>query len=80
MKIDMNNLVSMTEANQNFSRVAHLVDKQGSAVIMKNNVPRYVLMAVKSFEQHARARDEDVEAIGRRILEKNRKAFEALAK
>ena len=80
MKIDMNNLVSMTEANQNFSRVAHLVDEQGSAVIMKNNVPRYVLMAVKSFEQHAQARDEDVEAIGRRILEKNRKAFEALAK
>ncbi|MGI6696990.1 MAG: type II toxin-antitoxin system Phd/YefM family antitoxin [Christensenellales bacterium] len=80
MKINLNNLVSITEANQNFSRVAHLVDEQGAAVIMKNNTPRYILMAIKPFEQSAQARDEDVETIGGRILEKHKKAFEALAK
>jgi antitoxin Phd len=80
MKINLNNLVSITEANQNFSRVAHLVDEQGAAVIMKNNTPRYILMAIKPFKQSAQALDEDVETIGSRILEKHKKAFEALAK
>ena len=40
MMINTNTLVSITEANQNFSRVARLVDERGSAVILKNNVPR----------------------------------------
>ncbi|MFQ9981173.1 MAG: type II toxin-antitoxin system Phd/YefM family antitoxin, partial [Finegoldia magna] len=31
MKINTKNLVSITEANQNFSKVARLVDEQGSA-------------------------------------------------
>lgn len=28
-------LVSMTEANQNFSKVAHVVDEKGMAVVKK---------------------------------------------
>lgn len=43
MKVDTENLVSITEANQNFSRVARLVDARGSVIIMKNNVPRYLI-------------------------------------
>lgn len=38
---DTSTMVSMTEANQNFSKVARLVDEKGSAVIMKNNMPKY---------------------------------------
>ena len=41
MMVNTNNLISITEANQNFSKVARLVDERGSAVILKNNVPRY---------------------------------------
>lgn len=41
MKVNINNLVSISEANQNFSKVARLVDENGAAVILKNNVPRY---------------------------------------
>ena len=44
MKIDTRRLVSMTEANQNFSRVARLVNESGSAVILKNNHPRYLIL------------------------------------
>lgn len=44
MKIDTRTMVSITEANQNFSKVARLVDEMGSAVIMKNNAPKYVLI------------------------------------
>ena len=44
MTVNTNTLVSITEANQNFSRVARLVDENGSAIILKNNVPRYIIM------------------------------------
>ena len=36
MMINSNTMVSITDANQNFSRVARMVDERGSAVIMKN--------------------------------------------
>ena len=45
MMIDTKNLVSITEANQNFSKVARLVDERGSAVILKNNIPRYLIVS-----------------------------------
>ena len=35
MMVNTNNLVSLTEANRNFSRVARLVDERGSVVILK---------------------------------------------
>ena len=80
MKIDTDNLVSITEANQNFSRVARLVDEKGAAVILKNNVPRYLVLEFGQAEREATARDEDVLSISERILAKHRKAFEELAK
>lgn len=35
MTIDTKTLISISEANQNFSKVARLVDEYGSAVILK---------------------------------------------
>ncbi len=35
MTVDTNTMVSITEANQNFSKVARLVDELGSVVILK---------------------------------------------
>lgn len=80
MNVNTNNLVSITEANQNFSRVARLVDENGAAVILKNNVPKYVLLEFSQFQQEQTAANEDVETVGRRILLKNKHAFEVLAK
>ncbi|RCX17154.1 antitoxin Phd [Anaerobacterium chartisolvens] len=80
MQINTNNLVSITEANQNFSRVARLVDENGAAVILKNNVPRYVLMEFSQFQKEEIAGEEEVDRVARRILAKNRHAFEELAK
>ena len=40
MNVNTENLVSITEANQNFSRVARMVNEKGSVVILKNNSPR----------------------------------------
>lgn len=50
MIVDTKNLISMTEANQNFSRVARLVDERGSTLILKNNVPRYLIMDLRRAE------------------------------
>ena len=80
MMINSNALVSITEANQNFSKVARLVDEQGSAVILKNNVPRYLIVAFSQAEQMQAAEDEDVMQVSKRLIQQNRAAYEELAK
>lgn len=80
MTVNTKNLVSITEANQNFSRVACLVDENGAAVILKNNVPRYVLLEFSQAEQEQLAEDEDILAVSKRLIAKNRRAYEELAK
>ena len=79
MTVDTNTLVSITEANQNFSKVARLVDEHGTAVIMKNNVPRYLVIDFNKAEQDMIAKDEDVLSISKRLIEKNMEAYEELA-
>ena len=80
MNINTNNLVSITEANQNFSRVARMVDENGAAVILKNNSPKYVLMEFSQFQKEEYAETEDVETVGRRIMVKHHRPIEELAK
>lgn len=80
MMINTNAMVSITEANQNFSRVARLVDEQGSAVILKNNQPRYLIVEFSQAERLLAADDEDVAAVSARLIERNRAAYEVLAK
>ena len=80
MTVDTKTLVSITEANQNFSKVARLVDEHGSAVILKNNVPRYLIIDFSKVEQDMIAADEDVLNISSRLIKKNKEAYEVLAK
>ena len=80
MMINSNTMVSITEANQNFSKVARLVDGQGSAVILKNNVPRYLVVEFSQVEQMQAAQDEDIMQISARLIQQNRAAYEELAK
>lgn len=79
MKIDTNTMVSITEANQNFSKVAKLVDKHGTAVILKNNVPRYLVIDFSKVENDSVASDEDIMNISKRLIEQNKEAYEVLA-
>ena len=61
MKIDTDTVVSMTDANQNFSKVVRVVDKYGRAVIFKNNAPRYLVIDFPAAERvTATAKDEEV--------------------
>ena len=79
MTVNTNSLVSITEANQNFSKVARLVDQNGSAVIMKNNVPRYIVLEFSEVEKVQTADDEDVAEISKRLIAKNHEAYKELA-
>ena len=80
MTINTNTMVSITEANQNFSKVARLVDKHGTAVILKNNVPRYLVIDFSKAENDSIASDDDVLSISKILLEQNRESYEVLAK
>jgi antitoxin Phd len=80
MTIDTNTMISITEANQNFSKVTKLVDEKGTAVILKNNVPRYLVIDFSKADESAIAEDEDVLAISKRLIKKNKEAYEVLAK
>lgn len=80
MIINTKNLISMTEANQNFSKVTRLVDETGSALILKNNRPSYVLMKYENIERAAVADDESLDAISQKLMKQNRLAYEELAK
>ena len=80
MTIDTNTMISITEANQNFSKVTKLVDEKGTAVILKNNVPRYLVIDFSKADENAIAEDEDVLAISKRLIKKNKEAYEVLAK
>ena len=80
MTINTNTLVSITEANQNFSKVARLVDQNGSAVILKNNVPRYIVLEFSEVEKTQTAEDEDIADISRRLIAKNLEAYREFAK
>lgn len=80
MKIDTNTMVSITEANQNFSKVARLVDEHGTAIILKNNVPRYLVIDFNKIESDSVASDEDIMDLSKRLIEQNKEAYEVLAK
>ena len=62
MNIDTNNLVTITEANQNFSEVARLVDENGYT------------------EKEQFASVEDVMSISKRLIAKNKQAYDMLKK
>lgn len=80
MNVNLKNLVSISEANQNFSKVARMIDENGAAVILKNNAPRYVLIDYGKLQVDVEADNETLEDVATRLLQKHRKAFEELAK
>ncbi|MBQ7778891.1 MAG: type II toxin-antitoxin system Phd/YefM family antitoxin [Clostridia bacterium] len=80
MNINTNKIVSITEANQNFSRVAKLTEKHGELYIFKNNKPKYKLVDIENDTSIEMTDDEKIDFIAARILKLYRPAFEELAK
>lgn len=80
MTIDSKTIVSATDANQNFSKVARIAEQNGQAVIFKNNKPKYILVDVESTPYFEMSDDEKIDVAAARVLKKYRTAFEELAK
>ena len=83
MMVNTDTLVSMTEANQNFSKVAHMVDEKGMAGILKNNKPFYIVVDFKEYEEIKtiqESRKKRIAEMTEQLIEDNKEAFLELAK
>ena len=80
MHIDTNTIVPISVANQNFSKVARLVDQYGSVVIMKNNSPRYIIYEFNQADTMQAAADDDVILSSTKLMHRNAHVYEELAK
>ena len=80
MEINARKIVSISEANQNFSRVARLVDKEGEVYIFKNNKPKYKIIDLEASTEIEMTNDEKIDFVAKRILNEHKDAFEELSK
>ena len=80
MNVNTNTMVSISEANQNFSKVARLVDQYCSAVILKNNSPRYLILEFNQADEQLAAPTDDVLAVSKKIIARNKTVYKELAK
>ena len=80
MQINTNTIVSVTEANQNFSRVTRIAEKNGQAVIFKNNRPKYMVIDLENSPFLELTDDEKIDIVAARIMKRFKPAFEELAK
>lgn len=83
MMVNTDLLIPMTDANQNFSKVVRMVDKDGMAVILKNNQPRYVVVDFTEYDAIASAiqqRKAKINQAAEEIMNENMEAFLELAK
>jgi antitoxin Phd len=79
MTIDTKMLISMTEADQDFSKAVRAADENGMAVILKDNQPRYMLVPFAEYDEIQAVRARLLNEAVDKIIDENLEAFEALA-
>lgn len=80
MLINTKNLISITEANQNFLKVAEMVDENGAVIVLKDDAPRYLILEFGQVQNESIASEEEVMDVAQRIITRNLNAFLELAK
>lgn len=80
MMIDSRKIITVTEANQNFSKATRIADTHGDALVFKNNRPKYKLTNLEIEPDLELTDDEKIDIIAKRILTKFKPAFLELAK
>ena len=80
MTIDTRSISTMTEANQNFSKVAKIAEAGGRAVIFKNNKPKFLLIDIESDGYFELTDDEKIDVAAKRVMQRYRSALKELAK
>ena len=80
MNIDSHSIVSITDANQNFSKVAQLPDKPGPVITFEDGRSKYRLIDLEQNPDLELTEEEAIDIVAARILKRYRPAFEELAK
>ena len=80
MTTDENLILSVADANQDFSRVAKIAETEGRVVIYEDNRPKYMLIDLEHSPILDLTDDEKIDVVAARILNRYRSAFEELAK
>ena len=80
MNINSNTMISFAEAEKDFSSIARLVSQYGAAVIMRDDKPAYLVTDFDDGEENRVATKEEVEAISRQLMIRNRWIYQELAK
>jgi antitoxin Phd len=80
MTLDTGMIVTATEANQNFSKVARMAESKGRVVVFKNNRPKLLVIDLDTEPQIEMSEDEKLDFVAARILKEHKAAFEELAK
>lgn len=80
MMIDTRQIITVTEANQNFSRATRIADEKGAALVFKNNRPKYKLINLEVEPDLELTDDEKIDIVARRIMQRFKPAFMDLAK
>ena len=80
MNINTSEIISVTEANQNFSKAMNKADRKGRVIILKRNKPKYMLINLDESPVIEMTDDEKIDFVAARILKKYHAAFEEVAK
>ena len=80
MVIDTKQIITVTEANQNFSKATRIADERGSAIVFKNKKPKYKLVNLEVEPDLELTDDEKIDIVARRIMQRYKPAFLELAK
>jgi len=80
MTFDSGMIVTATEANQNFSKVARMAESKGRVVVFKNNRPKLLVIDLDTEPQIEMSEEEKLDFVAARILKEHKAAFEELAK
>lgn len=82
MIITTNRIASVTEANQNFNKVAQIANKLGDAVIFRRNKAAYVLFDVETMGEEFIKEYEKLKMkhLSEKLLREYNEAYQTLAK
>ena len=79
MLLDTCQIITVTEANQNFSRATRIADEHGEAIVFKNNRPKYKLVNLEQEPDLELTDDEKIDIVARRVMKRFKPAFLELA-
>ncbi len=80
MILDTRQIITVTDANKNFSRATRIADEHGEAIVFKNNRPKYKLVNLDLEPDLELTDDEKIDIVAKRIMKRFKPAFLELAK